>query len=234
MMAARKRYGMAFAVSAAVHAALLLALGPQLLSTQREPVQIMEVTLAAGQPPQSRQTAAPQAAMPESRPEKAIPSETTEQASLPSPDKDAIPTEKPLPTQSANPAPAATTTTTKVPAPSAGEADKETATAGNGNNDDASEARGVPATPPRIVSSPKPSYPSGARSNGIEGTTFVKVLVDADGRVEESFVASGSGNEALDNAAVNILYKWRFAPAKDSFGEPCPCYITIPIIFTLR
>ena len=41
------------------------------------------------------------------------------------------------------------------------------------------------------------------------------------------FVARSSGNEALDGAAVEAVYNWNFSPAKDTYGSPVRCYITI-------
>lgn len=98
----------------------------------------------------------------------------------------------------------------------------------------AGSAQGVPVTPPRIVSSVRPPYPSSARNASIEGTVYVKMLVNADGKVEEAFVAQSSGNAALDDSAVKTVYKWSFSPAKDAFKEKVACYITIPVNFQLN
>ena len=94
--------------------------------------------------------------------------------------------------------------------------------------------QGVPVTPPRIVSSVRPPYPSSARNASIEGTVYVKMLVNANGKVEEAFVSQSSGNAALDESAVKTVYKWRFSPAKDAFKEKVACYITIPVNFRLN
>ena len=94
--------------------------------------------------------------------------------------------------------------------------------------------KGVPVTPPRIVSSVKPVYPSSARNASIEGTVYVKMLVNANGKVEEAFVAQSSGNAALDDSAVKAVYKWRFSPARDTLKEKVACYITIPVNFRLN
>lgn len=94
--------------------------------------------------------------------------------------------------------------------------------------------KGVPVTPPRIVSSVKPVYPASARSASIEGTVYVKMLVNDKGKVEEAFVAQSSGNAALDESAVKAVYKWRFSPARDTLKEKVACYITIPVNFRLN
>lgn len=89
-------------------------------------------------------------------------------------------------------------------------------------------------TPPRVVSAVQPKYPSSARSAGIEGVVGVKMLVNASGKVENAFVVRSSGNAALDEAAVAAVYKWRFSPAKDKFGQKAPCYVTQGIRFDLK
>ena len=92
----------------------------------------------------------------------------------------------------------------------------------------------MPVTPPRVVSAMQPKYPSSARSAGIEGVVGVKMLVNASGKVTEAIVVRSSGNAALDEAAVAAVYKWRFTPAKDKFGQKAPCYVTQGIRFDLK
>ena len=105
---------------------------------------------------------------------------------------------------------------------------------GSGDGAGAGEGRGVPVTPPRVVSAMQPKYPSSARSAGIEGVVGVKMLVNASGKVTEAIVVRSSGNAALDEAAVAAVYKWRFTPAKDKFGQKAPCYVTQGIRFDLK
>lgn len=109
----------------------------------------------------------------------------------------------------------------------------ESADAGGGQGE-GGQGNGVPVTPPRIVSSVKPVYPSSARNASIEGTVYVKMLVNAGGKVEEAFVVQSSGNSELDDSAVKAVYKWRFSPARDTFKEKVSCYITIPVNFRLN
>lgn len=93
---------------------------------------------------------------------------------------------------------------------------------------------GVPVTPPYLVSSTDPRYPPAARNREIEGTVYVKMLVSSGGSVENAFVARSSGNEALDGAAVEAVHNWNFSPAKDTYGSPVRCYITMPVNFVLH
>lgn len=105
---------------------------------------------------------------------------------------------------------------------------------GSGDGEGTGSGRGVPVTPPRLASSIQPRYPSSARNSGIEGVVGVKMLVGADGRVQEAFVVRSSGNTDLDQAAVDAVYKWRFSPAKDKFGQKAACYVTQGIRFDLK
>ena len=91
-----------------------------------------------------------------------------------------------------------------------------------------------PAIPPRLLKSRQPSYPSSARSASIEGTTTVRILVGYDGEVESVVVAESSGNAALDAAAVDACYGWRFSGAKNGIGQKIRCYTYVPITFRLR
>ena len=92
----------------------------------------------------------------------------------------------------------------------------------------------MPVTPPYLVASTDPRYPPAARNREIEGTVYVKMLVNDGGSVESAFVARSSGNDALDGAAVEAVYNWRFSPAKDTLGSPVRCYITMPVNFVLH
>ena len=91
-----------------------------------------------------------------------------------------------------------------------------------------------PAIPPRLVRSRQPNYPGSARSASIEGTTTVRILVGYEGEVESVVVAESSGNAALDAAAVDACYSWRFSCAKNGVGQKIRCYTYVPITFRLR
>lgn len=105
---------------------------------------------------------------------------------------------------------------------------------GSGTGSGSGSGGGVPVTPPYLVSSTDPRYPPAARNREIEGTVYVKMLVSSGGSVENAFVARSSGNEALDGAAVEAVYNWNFSPAKDTYGSPVRCYITMPVNFVLH
>lgn len=62
------------------------------------------------------------------------------------------------------------------------------------------------ATPPR--------YPTESRRKREEGTVRLSVLVGQDGRVAEVGVASSSGSDRLDKAALAAVKRWRWSPLK--------------------
>lgn len=105
---------------------------------------------------------------------------------------------------------------------------------GSGSGDGVGDGKGVAVTPPRVLKKVDPRYPPIAKKNDIEGTVYVKILVDKSGKVENAYVSRSSGNGALDEAAVEAAYKWKFTPAKDKYGENSRCYITMPIRFVLH
>ena len=57
-----------------------------------------------------------------------------------------------------------------------------------------------------------PVYPDSARRAGLEGTVWLKALVDTDGMVKKAVVVR-SDNRIFDDAARQALLQWRFIPA---------------------
>jgi len=87
-------------------------------------------------------------------------------------------------------------------------------------------------TPPQLIRTIEPEYPEIARRAGIEGTVFVRVLVDVDGTVLDARIEKGL-NEALDRAAIDAALKSKFSPAKQR-DKPVRVWVTYPIRFTLK
>ena len=79
----------------------------------------------------------------------------------------------------------------------------------------------------------RPSYPSSARRLGVEGTTMLKVHVDADGRVGDVVVEASAGHTDLDQAAVDAVRRWRFEPARRG-AEAVAMWVRLPVEFRLR
>lgn len=79
---------------------------------------------------------------------------------------------------------------------------------------------------------PKPEYPEKARREGGEGRVLLRVLVDEEGKSKTIEVNGSSGNEALDQAAREVIKRWRFSPAR--YGDrPVESWVRIPIDFRL-
>lgn len=105
---------------------------------------------------------------------------------------------------------------------------------GNGSGSGSGEGRGVPVKPPRLLREVAPVYPASARNSGATGVVTVRILVGADGSVEDVTVVGSSGNGAMDNSVVTAVNKWRFSPAKDKYGQNARCRVTRAVSFNLR
>mgnify|MGYP006301039261 CR=1 FL=1 len=76
-------------------------------------------------------------------------------------------------------------------------------------------------------------YPYIAQENGIEGTVFLRFIVDKDGSVTNVEVVRGV-DPALDKAAIEAVQKApKWEPGKQR-GKPVKVSCTIPISFTLE
>lgn len=84
---------------------------------------------------------------------------------------------------------------------------------------------------PVLISKIKPSYPEIARLAGIEGTVYLKVLVDENGNVVKTKVEQGA-KEVLDNSALQAAQKAKFSPAMLN-NKPVKVWVVLPIAFKL-
>lgn len=64
-----------------------------------------------------------------------------------------------------------------------------------------------------------------------EKTVVLKVHVLKDGSVSDISIRDSSGDEIVDNKAIEAVKKWRFSPVKDSNGEPKEVFTIVKIIF---
>ena len=83
------------------------------------------------------------------------------------------------------------------------------------------------------LKNPKPSYPMGPYRAGIEGTVWLRVQVLEDGSVGSVEISQTSGNDELDQSALNTVKKWRFNAAVQG-GKTAAQFVRIPITFKLR
>lgn len=87
---------------------------------------------------------------------------------------------------------------------------------------------------PKFVEKVAPEYPVLAKRAGIEGTVWVNVLVDKNGKVRDVKVAKASGaNAGFEDAAVKAAWKCKFSPAIQN-GRPIAVWASFPFEFKLR
>lgn len=87
-------------------------------------------------------------------------------------------------------------------------------------------------TAPAAVSRPQPEYPELARRAGLEGTVYVKILVDKEGRVRDAILLRDVGG-GLGEAAVEAVRKWVYTPAIQN-NRPVAVWVSQPVVFSLR
>lgn len=83
------------------------------------------------------------------------------------------------------------------------------------------------------LNNPKPPYPLVARRLGYHGKVVLRVEVLLEGRAGQIVVDSSSGYDILDNAAIQTVKTWRFAPARH-LGQPVTQWFLIPVNFFLE
>lgn len=74
-------------------------------------------------------------------------------------------------------------------------------------------------------------YPDSARSEGLEGTVYLKILVQRSGRIKSYDIITSSGHPELDEAAVETLKKANPAPAFPDEIQESELNFGVPIRF---
>ena len=95
----------------------------------------------------------------------------------------------------------------ETPAGSAGDGPGSGGPAGNATS---------PAVP---LDRPAPRFPAAAQRAGISGSVMVAVDVDERGRVKDARVVRSQPQGVFDQAALEAVRTWRFAPARNSAGS---------------
>jgi periplasmic protein TonB len=80
---------------------------------------------------------------------------------------------------------------------------------------------------------PRPPYPMVARRMGYHGKVVLDVEVLAEGKVGDVKLHQSCGYDILDNAALQTVKTWRFAPAR-RFGQAVTQRFLVPIKFSLE
>ena len=227
----QKRFGKGFAVALAVHLVLAAGLGIFGYRFVHTPPEILEVSLEGGGGGAEAQEE--EIEQEEQQEEPIIQSleDIIDQKLKPKPPKKVVRTKAtaaPGPKAPAgNPAGSGTGTGTGTGIGSG-------SGSGSGSGNGSGEGRGVPVKPPRLLREVAPVYPASARNSGATGVVTVRILVGADGSVEDVTVVGSSGNGAMDNSVVTAVNKWRFSPAKDKYGQNARCRVTRAVSFNLR
>jgi protein TonB len=85
---------------------------------------------------------------------------------------------------------------------------------------------------PTLLSDIRIPYPQAAWRELIEGTVYLSVVIDEQGKVASARVLSGPGH-GLDEAAKEAIVRFRFKPATKA-GEPVPTQINYKYTFVLN
>jgi TonB family protein len=96
---------------------------------------------------------------------------------------------------------------------------------------DAAMAKGVDQRPVPL-NNPTPQYTEEARKNGVEGVIIARVLVGADGNVQQVRIVRGLP-DGLDEMAIRAAYRLKFKPAMKD-GKPAAFWQAVSIEFHLR
>ena len=70
----------------------------------------------------------------------------------------------------------------------------------------------IAASAPKLISSSPPKYPRGALRKGVHGVAMVKVTVGPAGSVSSCTIWSSTGDQTLDQAALDTVRNWKFTP----------------------
>ena len=248
------RRALGFGASCVVHLAIIagvVATERWLLSvaTTTPPVLLAEVVTISDAPsspepiPKKTPKAALRSLLHLSRPAPAAAPAAETVTPPPSPSRSSAPEPPAAPAPSA-PTGAGMTAVTE-PAPSAGPPAGASAPSGNGS---ASSRPSVASAPSRDAGTEgaitqsarpqggyqvRPSYPSSALRQGIQGTTVLKVHVLIDGHVGDVIVQQSAGHPDLDQAAIDAVRRWRFEPARRG-NDPVAMWVLLPVQFQIR
>ena len=106
----------------------------------------------------------------------------------------------------------------------------------------ASPAPAAPPAPARVVlpssdadylNNPRPPYPPLSKRLGEQGKVVVRVQIGTDGTALAAEIATSSGYDRLDQAALATVRRWRYVPGKRN-GVPETMWFNVPIHFVLE
>lgn len=87
---------------------------------------------------------------------------------------------------------------------------------------------------PVQITSVQPKYPELAQRASIQGTVWVKALVDKEGKVRDAIIAKESGaNAGFEEAAIEAAKQTVWKPAISN-GQPIAVWVTYKVEFKLK
>jgi len=105
--------------------------------------------------------------------------------------------------------------------------------AGNGTGMGAGNGNGAGFGGANYLRSPHPQYPAIARQQGWEGTTVLRVEIQADGLIGSIQIVQSAGHKVLDDAAIESVRAAQFQPARHN-GTPITSWVEVPVTFRLN
>jgi protein TonB len=87
---------------------------------------------------------------------------------------------------------------------------------------------------PVQINTVNPDYPPIAQRAGVQGTVWLKALVDKEGKVRDVIIEKESGaNAGFEEAAIDAAYKTTWKPAIAN-GQPIAVWVTYKVEFVLK
>ncbi|MBB1075619.1 energy transducer TonB [Rhodoferax sp. 4810] len=91
----------------------------------------------------------------------------------------------------------------------------------------------LPSSDADYLQNPKPVYPKISARRGEQGVVIHSVLIGTDGLPVSARLVKSSGFDALDQAALTAVMRWRYSPGKRN-GVPTAMSFNVPINWVLE
>jgi TonB family protein len=87
---------------------------------------------------------------------------------------------------------------------------------------------------PEVIKQPSPVYPAEDQKAKVEGTIYLKLLIDKDGNAKKvDVIKREEGSENMEKSSIEAAFKTKFKPALRD-GKPVECAVVIPYKFRLK
>lgn len=85
---------------------------------------------------------------------------------------------------------------------------------------------------PTPIENPAPVYPPAALASKVEGRLVLRTSIDETGNVTKLSILRSSGNDELDQAALEAVKNWKFTPGR-RLGTNVSGQIAVPVVFRI-